>query len=238
MVIEKKKIKSQSEYGLMDLTNSPRTSSSQDTAESKEAKQELGEVERRDLKDLAKDIIAAQDARVKIVSEIIKDTHQMMANFKTKREQTAQELQKLLAKRESLRKKDFERMMANIIDTHAKREEEVREMLKSFCREEEEVQEKLRNLLKKGEGVRIRDFKKMMAEIKQGQEKRIQATNESVAGQLQRMQKEVHTMLDNFKTERQSVAVAWHEMLGLFRREKSPANSGDTDDNDEKNIKI
>src|SRR3990167_9848314 len=113
MVIKKKKIKSQSEDGLMDSTNSPPASSPQDTAESKEAEQELGEVEKRDLKDLAKDIIAAQDTRVKIVGEIIEETHQMMANFKTKREQMAQELQKLLAKRESLRKKDFERMMAD-----------------------------------------------------------------------------------------------------------------------------
>jgi nucleoid DNA-binding protein len=141
----------------------------------------------------------------------------MMANFKTKREQMAGELQKLLAKGESLRKKDFERMMTDIIDTHAKREEEVREMLENFRTEEEMVAEKLRSLLTKGEEVRIRDFKKMMIDIKQGQEKRIQVTNESVTDQLRSMQEEVHTMLDNFKIERQSVASAWHQMLGLFR---------------------
>lgn len=188
--------------------------------EPKEAIQEPSP-EKRDLKDFAKDIIAAHDTRVKIVGEIIEDTHQMMANFKTKREQMAMELQKLLAKGESLRKKDFERIMVGIIDAHAKREEEVKEMLENFRREEEIVAEKLRNLLRKGEEVRIKDFKKMMVEIKQGQEKRIRATNESVTDQLQRMQEEVHAMLDNFKTERQSVASAWHEMLSLFHKEKS-----------------
>ena len=169
--------------------------------------------ESKDLKDLAKDIIVAYDTRVKIVGEIIDDTQQMMANFKTKREQMAGELQKSLAKHESLRKKDFGLMMAEIISTQTKREEGVKETLENFRAEEEEVQEKLRNLLQKGEGIRIRDFKKMMVEIKQGQEKRIQTTDESVKNQLLKMQEEVHTMLDTFKTERQAVAGAWHEIL-------------------------
>lgn len=184
--------------------------------EAKKAGQELDDGEKRDLKDLAEDIIAAHDIRVNIIGEVIEDTHRMMTNFKTKREQMASELQKLLAKGESLRKKDFDRMMADIIDTHAKREEEVKRMLENFRAEEEMVAEKLRGLLAKGEEIRMRDFKKMMMEIKQGQEKRMQATNVSVTDQLQRMQEEVHTMLDNFKTERKSVASAWHQMLGLF----------------------
>ena len=219
MLNREKKIKPQSENGLTHLAEAPAklARSPQGREDSKEAEQESSDAEKRNLKDLAKDIIAAHDTRVKIVGEIIDDTHRMMANFKTKREQMAAELQKLLAKGESLRKKDFERMMADIIDTHAKREEGVREMLENFRQEEEMVAEKLRSLLTKGEEVRMRDFKKMMIEIKQGQEKRIQATNESVTDQLQRMQEEVHIMLDNFKTERQSVASAWHQMLGLFR---------------------
>lgn len=219
MSIKKKKIKSQPEDSLINTSavSLAPNGSPQDREEPKEAGEERTDAEKRDLRDLAEDIIIAHDTRVKIVGEIIDDTHRMMANFKTKREQMAVELQKLLAKGESLRKKDFERMMIDIIDVHAKREEEVREMLESFRREEEEVQEKLRNLLKKGEEVRIKDFKKMMTEIKHGQEKRIRATNESVTDQLQRMQEEVHTMLDNFKTERQSVASAWHQILGFFR---------------------
>lgn len=218
MSIKKKKIKSRPEDSSINtsVVSSTPNGSPQDREEPKEAGEGRADAEKRDLRDLAEDIIVAHDTRVKIVGEIIEDTHRMMANFKTKREQMAMELQKLLAKGESLRKKDFERMMVDIIDAHAKREEEVKEMLESFRREEEEVQEKLRNLLKRGEEVRIKDFKKMMTEIKQGQEKRIQATNESVTDQLQRMQEEVHTMLDNFKRERQSVASAWHQMLGFF----------------------
>lgn len=174
------------------------------------------EVEKRNLKNLAEDIIAAHDTRVKIIGEIIDDTHQMMANFKTKREQMAADLQQLLAKGESLRKKDFTQMMADIIATHAKREQEVKGMLENFRVEEKLLAEKLRGLLAKGDEVRIKDFKKMMHDLKQKQEKQMQATNESVINQLQNMKAEVHTMLDNFKTERQSAAGAWHEMLGFL----------------------
>ena len=57
-------------------------------------------------------------------------------------------------------------MMADIVLKQNEREEQVRKMLADFRREEEMVAEKLRGLLQKGEGIRIKDFKEMMAEIK------------------------------------------------------------------------
>ena len=189
------------------------------------------------LKDLAGDIIASYETRVKVVGGIIQDTHKVMDDFKEKRETMAGELQENLAKCESLRKKDFDRMMADIVSRQNEREKEVRNMLETFRKEEEMVAEKLKRLLSKGEEIRIKDFKKMMADIKHEQEKRAKETGESVTGQLQDMRQEVHTMLDNFKQERQSVATAWHEMLGLFHKEKSltgPGNPGDNDEESEK----
>jgi DNA anti-recombination protein RmuC len=177
--------------------------------------------EKRSLRDTADDIIASYEARVRVVGGIIEDTHKMMSEFKDRREHMSKELQEVLAKRESLRKKDFDRMMADIVARQNEREKEVKEMLENFRKEEEAVAEKLRNLLRKGEEIRIKDFKKMMLNIKQEQEKKAQETSVSVAEQLQKMQGEVHTMLDNFKKERQSVASAWHEALSLFHKEKS-----------------
>ena len=185
--------------------------------ESKGTEGTPAETEERNLTDVARDIVAVHDARAKIVGEIIDETHQMMANFKMKRERMAQDLQRFLAKGESLRKKDFEQMMAGILDAHAKREREVQETLERFRTEEEMVAKQLRELLAKGEEVRIRDFKKMMYTITRGQEERIQAASGSVTDQLQRMQGEVHTMLDNFKKERQSIASAWHETIDLLQ---------------------
>jgi len=195
----------------------------------------------RSLKDLAGDIIASYEARVKVVGDIIEDTHKVMDDFKEKRETMAEELQEVLAKCESLRKKDFDRMMADIVSRQNEREKEVRNMLETFRKEEEMVAEKLKTLLAKGEEIRIKDFKKMMADIRREQERKAKATGESITAELQDMRQEVHTMLDNFKKERQSVATAWHEMLDLFYREKpvvskaepSPANPGDPGDDPE-----
>lgn len=184
------------------------------------SKAEESREKERDLKNLAQDIVAAYDARVKIVGEIIKDTHQMMNGFKEKRENMSMELQEVLAKCESLRKKDFNRMMANIIVAQNKREKQVRKMLEDFREEEEMVAGKLKSLLKKGEKIRIKDFKKMMVDIKREQERIMAGTGKSIAEQVQEMQKEVHTMLDNFKKERQSVASAWNETIGFLYEKK------------------
>lgn len=175
---------------------------------------------RKNLKDLAQDIAASYDARVKIVGEIVKDTHQMMESFKQKREHMAKELREILAKCESLRKKDFDRMMSDIVATQSKRESEVKEMLERFREEEEMVARKLKNLLKKGENIRIKDFRKMMRDIRSEQERRVGEMNTSISDQLERMREEVYTMLDHFKKERKSVASAWHEILTLFHNEK------------------
>lgn len=175
----------------------------------------------RDLKDLAKDLVASYNARVKIVGGIIDDTHKMIDDFREKREDMSKDLREALASRKSLRKKDFDRMMADIIAQQNKREEEVKQMLADFRKEEEMVADKLRNLLKKGEEVRIRDFKEMMADIRHAQEARTKETTRSISDELEKMRGEVYAMLDNFKKERYSVASAWHQMLGLFHKEKS-----------------
>jgi len=188
----------------------------------KEEKEALGE--KGSLKDIANDIIASYETRVRVVGGIIDDTHKMIDDFRGKRETMAKELQEILAKCESLRKKDFDRMMADIVARQNEREKQVKEMLENFRREEETVAEKLKKLLTKGEEIRIKDFKKMMVDIRQEQEGRAKETGESIAGQLQDMRQEVHTMLDNFKKERRSVAKAWYEMLGLFHQEKALAN--------------
>lgn len=186
----------------------------------KEVKKELSS-EKKNLSDLARDIVVSCDRRVKVVGEIIEDTHRMINDFKGKQENTSKELKERLAKSESLRKKDFDVMMSDIILKQTEREEQVRKMLADFRKEEEMVAEKLRNFLQKGEGIRIRDFKKMMAEIKREQDKRVKETSATVANELQNMRAEVYQMLGNFKKERRSVATAWHEILGLFHQEKS-----------------
>lgn len=176
---------------------------------------------KKNLKNIADEIVAAYDARVKIVGEIVEDTHKTIDGFREKREQMSQNLREALAKNESLRKKDFDYMMIDILAKQAEREKHVKNMLQGLHKEEKMVAEKLRELLSKGENIRIRDFKKMMADIRQEQENRSQETGDSISEELQKMREEVYAMLDTFKKERQSVASAWQEALSLFRGERN-----------------
>lgn len=194
--------------------------------------------EGKNLKDLARDIVVSYDVRIRTVNEIIEDTQQTISGFKKERDSMSKELREILAKCESLRKKDFNHMMFYIVAMRNKREEQVKKMLEDFRGEEEMVAEKLRSLLKKGEKIRIKDFKKMMLEIKREQEKRIKETGRSITEQVEEMQKEVHTMLNNFKKERQSVAGAWNEALGLICKKRTGERSRkSSEDNLAKNKK-
>jgi len=166
-----------------------------------------------DHKNLAKEIVASYETRVRVIKDIIQDTHKMLESFKKKREQMSKQLRKTLSKSESLRKTDFNKMMADILATQLKREKNVKQMLTDFQKEEEEVAARLRKLLEKGENIRIKDFKNMLAKIKQEQQKQEQATSLGVGDQLERMQAEVHGMLAAFKQEREKIACEWKKVL-------------------------
>lgn len=180
---------------------------------------------KKDLKQIAKEIITSYNARIRIIAEIVKDTHETLADFQNRRQDMSKELRELLAQNTYLRKKDFDRMMADIIDRQNRREEEVKKTLEDFRQEEERVAEEFRKLLKRGKSIRINHFKKMMADIRKEQERRAGQVGQSVADQLQKMREEVHIMLDRFKQERLSVAGAWGQALSLLNKRRLKSKS-------------
>ena len=223
MSTRKKRIKSQPEDGSTHLAEAPtkRVISPQDIEEPKEAGQESGETEKRDLKDLAEDIIASYDARVKVVGEIVEDTHQMLDGFKEQRQEMSDNLREVLAKSESLRKKDFNAMMRDILLTQQKREENVKKMLADFREEEARVAEQLKELLKRGEKIRLADFKKTLVRIQHNQAEREAGTGEQVKAELATMQDEVYKMLEAFKKEREAAAAEWGKARELLAEKKT-----------------
>lgn len=168
-----------------------------------------------DLKNLAEDIIVSYEARVKIVGEIVEDTHKMLDGFKEKRQELSDNLREVLAKSESLRKKDFSAMMQDILLTQQKREENVKKMLADFREEEARVAEQLKELLKRGEKLRLADFKKTLVRIRQDQAGREANTGEQVRVELATMQSEVYKMLEAFKKEREAAIVEWKKVRGI-----------------------
>lgn len=161
---------------------------------------------------IAKDIVASYKARVKVIGAIAEDTRRLLQEFKQKREKISQELKEALSKHESLRKKDFDKMMEDILCTQKEREDNVKKMLADFQIEGTVVVRNLNEMLKKGEKLRLKDFKKTLAKIKQEQEERQKQTPSRIKQELKTMQSEVHQMLENFKKEREKVASEWKNL--------------------------
>lgn len=171
---------------------------------------------KNNLKNLAEDIIASYDARVRVVGEIVEDTHQILDGFKEKRQEMSNNLQGVLAKSESLRKKDFNAMIQDILLTQHKREENVKKMLADFREEEARVAEQLKELLKRGEEIRLADFKKTLGRIRKDQVAREANTGEQVRVELATMQSEVYKMLEVFKKEREAATSEWKKVRELL----------------------
>jgi len=173
-------------------------------------------IKKNNLKNLAEDIIASYDTRVRVVDEIVEDTHKILDGFREKREEMSGNLQEVLAKFESLRKKDFNAMMQDILLTQQKREEGVKTMLADFREEETRVSKQLRDFLKRGEEIRLADFKKTLARIRQDQTAREANTGEQIRVELSSMQGEVYKMLETFKKEREAAESEWKKVRELL----------------------
>lgn len=169
---------------------------------------------------IAKDIVASYEARIRIIQAVAEDTRGLLEEFRDKREKMSQGLKEALAEHESLRKKDFDKMMEGILTAQSRREENVKQMLTDFQEQEMTVVRNLKEMLAKGEKLRLRDFKKTLANIRREQEVRQRETPEQIDEEMARMRFEVQSLLENFKKEREKVASEWQNMTTLMVQNK------------------
>jgi len=169
---------------------------------------------------IAKDIVASYEARIEVVQATVEDTRKLLEEFRIKREKMYQELKEALTKHKSLRKKDFDKMMEDILITQKEREENVKTMLADFQGQEMKVIGNLREMLKRGEKLRLKDFKKTLAKIREEQEIRQKETPERINEEVLRMRTEVQSLLENFKKEREKVASEWKKMVSTLAEKR------------------
>ena len=170
---------------------------------------------------IAKDIVASYEARINVVQAIVEDTRRLLDEFRNRREKMSQELKGALAQHEYLRKKDFDKMMEDILIAQKTREEKVKQMLADFQDEEMKVAENLKEMLKRGEKLRLKDFKKTLTKIKEEQEIREKESPGEIQVELAHMQSEVKEMLENFKKEREKVAFEWQTMTAAMAQKRN-----------------
>lgn len=151
-----------------------------------------------DMKRVAEELVSSYQARISEVAMIIDDTNQILEDFKTKRNQMNDKLKESLARGESLRRKDFDAMMKDILASQDEREKEVKSLLRTFFEEQREIAELIRKSLTGGDKKGINDFKKMLQDIQTRQRTR---------------ENEVSTALRQFQTEYKEMAESLRGLL-------------------------
>ena len=124
------------------------------------------------LKDLANSIIDSYEMRVKTVNGLMEQAYCFLMRFHGELEEMIVQLKENLAKSESLRKKDFDRMMSGITARRNSREEEAEKVFESFQKKEREMIGRLRNVIESGGRSNPEDMEIIKEDILQRQKER------------------------------------------------------------------
>lgn len=167
-----------------------------------------------EMKNIAENIILSYDTyetKVQNIGAIFDATFQFLEGFDIKGEQEkiSVELRENLAKNESLRKKDFDNIMGQILSTQNERENQVKNSLKSYLHEQKKVSStfkenlsEIKDALREGEIQRLKDFHSLIQKILAQQNER---------------KTEVVSKLKEFQRERDEMAKKLKELLAKGR---------------------
>ncbi|MCK4468368.1 MAG: hypothetical protein KAU60_08455 [Desulfobacterales bacterium] len=125
-----------------------------------------------DLKALANSIIDSYEMRVSTVNTLMGQAYYFLKSFQTELEDMVVRLKDNLAKAESLRKKDFEHMISDVIECRRQREQEAEHSLKIFQEQEEEMVSRLRKIILGGSRSGLEDIEAIKEDISTRQKER------------------------------------------------------------------
>lgn len=181
-------------------------------------------------KNLPAEIGQFYDALLEKVMALRSAAKERIKSVKKEQEELSNKLQESLSKGESLRKKDFNALMGEIIAKRKEREKEVEEMLEQFHREEQELAEALKKLFTDGGETRLRDFKKFIAEFKRKKEERKEDIDEIKSASVA-IRKSAEDTISQFKKEREEMMKQWQILAEKMKakrkslRRKNVSNS-------------
>ena len=168
---------------------------------------------------ISQEIINLYDRIVDRVAALREETKQTVEKFGQEQKQLQESLKEQLANGESLRKKDFDLLIKDIIEKRKEREQEVTGMIGEFKKEEEEMAKGLRQLLDKGEDLRIKDFKGLMVRIRTRQEER-KPEVEELTKAASHIKKESANMLEGFRKEREEMSASWQKLAITIQKKR------------------
>jgi len=125
-----------------------------------------------DLKSLASSIIDSYEVRMKTVNGLMEQSYRFLRSFQTELEDMIIRLRDNLAKAESLRKKDFDRMMADLTERRMSQEKEAENVFSRFQEEEMAMVDRLRKVITSKGGSRLEDMEVIREDILKRQKER------------------------------------------------------------------
>lgn len=170
-------------------------------------------------KTLPQEISQFYDALLEKVRATRVQAQERIAEIKKEQGQLADDLREKLAKGESLRKKDFDRLLASVVEMRKNREQEVLELLARFQKEEEEMVAGLRQLLGDGKRVRIKEFKKFLAEFKRREEERGEDVSQ-IKKEAKSIKNQAQLLIEQFRKEREEMMKEWQELALTMQKKR------------------
>ena len=190
------------------------------------------------IKEILNDVVSSYETRIKLQNlqsifnntfQIIKDFQNSAINTKYEIDKTNIELRENLAKKQSLRKKDFDNMMDGFLSSYEEKEEnEIKNLLNIYFKEQEEIGHTLmENLIKVKESIakndvnQVREFYGVIKKIVINQEER---KNEVIfkLKEFQKEQQEVMKGLREILAKGEELRIRdFKEMLDGFRKQKA-----------------
>lgn len=159
--------------------------------------------ERQAFQSIIEEIINSYEIKVKTVTSLIRQVVQKVKLFHKEQIKMADKLKDILAKNQSLRRKDFDSMISGIQTQQVKREKEISHMVETFYKKEEENLVKLREILSGKVSCTLKEFellRKKMLELPKERERKLSR------------------MLKNFHRDQKQLAAALRRLI-----EKGPA---------------
>ncbi|MCK4375531.1 MAG: hypothetical protein KAX19_09385 [Candidatus Brocadiae bacterium] len=142
------------------------------------------------LRSLATSIIDAYQVRVRTISGMMKEAYDLIQSYQQDVGEALAALRDNMAKGQSLRHCDFDKIISALNETRARRRQQVSEQLDAFAAEEEQMIRRLRRIVAHGKASDLADLRKIQEDILTRQKTR----ERQVIGALRRFEIEQHEL--------------------------------------------
>lgn len=174
-----------------------------------------------DLRTLASGIIDSYEIRISTVNTLMHQAYRFLESFQMELEDMIVQLRDNLAKTESLRKKDFNHMISDVIERRRENEEELQQKFRLFKEQEEDMITRLREIILKGNRSSLKDIEAIREDISRRQKER-EKTIIRALKRFQIEQEELRISLKNILSKGEAVKIKdLRSMLRAIRVQQS-----------------